>query len=308
MTAPTWTELLDRIAAVAFTTAVGRIAWCDVDDDGATTERTSRFWYAPGRGLRLDDDRGIRYLTSRDIQLVRDADGRMERRDGPIGLAGPDDPRRMLGGPGVANDLRNLNDFRAPEHEPEPTTVVGRRGWRVTLSPSPNKPYPLQLVVDDTTGTVLERRPLGTEAWIRLIEFEFDRELPHDVLTPTDRITTDRITTDRAEQPTRQEASGQRPPAPAWPTPRYWPTGLAIEIHEADTDTGEFVGMLQGGTAMLARWRNGAEPPSEAERAAAVLHQYRWSDERYDWLLAVQSPLAPDDVRHIVESIPAEPG
>ena len=42
MTAPTWDELLDRIAAVAFSTPVGRIIWRDIDDEGLFLERIDR--------------------------------------------------------------------------------------------------------------------------------------------------------------------------------------------------------------------------------------------------------------------------
>ena len=119
---PSWTELLGRMAAVSFETARGRLSWRHVDEEGGSVEKGScTFVFRRSGDLRIDGDVGLLMLRTGERTVTRDPAGRMQLHEGHISWGGPANPERMLGGPEIAQDLGNPNDFSRPSGRPGPS-------------------------------------------------------------------------------------------------------------------------------------------------------------------------------------------
>ncbi|MGK9269886.1 hypothetical protein KXR83_02685 [Williamsia muralis] len=63
------------------------------------------------------------------------------------------------------------NDFTTPSGPIEDVEYLGRPCWQVELKPPTHKPHPLQLVIDQQTGAILQQRNDGFDIAVRFIEF-----------------------------------------------------------------------------------------------------------------------------------------
>ena len=63
------------------------------------------------------------------------------------------------------------NDFTTPNGPIEDVEYLGRLCWQVELKPPTHKPHPMQLVIDQQTGAILQQRNDGFDIAVRFIEF-----------------------------------------------------------------------------------------------------------------------------------------
>ncbi len=63
------------------------------------------------------------------------------------------------------------NDFTTPDGPIRDIEYLGRPCWQVDLKPPAHKPHPIQLVVDQRTGAILQQRNDGFDIAVRFIEF-----------------------------------------------------------------------------------------------------------------------------------------
>ena len=298
---PTWAEMLGRAMAVAFDTAVGTMTWSDPDEDPPGHQGSLRFWHAQPDRWRIEDERGPFVIAGRDGTFVRRPSGAMAQLPGESGVGLPHDPRDLLDGRGVAESLSERNDFSRPVGPGRPAQIGGRVGWRFVLAPPPHKPAPLEVVLDDQTGVVLEYRSQGADYWETLTSFEVDVPIDEDRFTWTGEVDTE-WNDERQAAEDRSRAVSDHP----WPSPRWWPTGMPLDVLDGDVDEGWFIGWLGDSSGrVLARWRpDSAVPRRLAGRIHELPFEHRWQRDGWDWLLATDEQLAPDDLQRIIESIP----
>ncbi|MCZ4537831.1 hypothetical protein O4159_20720 [Gordonia terrae] len=63
------------------------------------------------------------------------------------------------------------NDFTTPDGPIRDIEYLGRPCWEVHLSPPAHKPHPMQLIVDQQTGAILQQRNDGFDIAVSFIEF-----------------------------------------------------------------------------------------------------------------------------------------
>ncbi|NEW26536.1 hypothetical protein [Nocardia cyriacigeorgica] len=189
-----------------------------------------------------------------------------------------------------ANDFVG-DDFTRPTGPITTTVFLGRPAWAVELGPPPHKPFPIQLVVDQETGLVLQQRNddagLVSDEWIELsVGAPIDDDVfswPGPVRTRADE---QRRMRERALERQRQHRE--------WFARTVTPEPLSIQVdvpldietvHEFDEATGAFTASLGRPPfwSMLARRPRSAEP-WELGWAGSV---HRWSTAEFDWALRV---------------------
>ncbi|MFW6010015.1 MAG: hypothetical protein ACOC9I_01700 [Actinomycetota bacterium] len=261
------------------------------------------FWFRRDGFMRIDGPNGIQLLEARGTTLFRDHLGVMQRLDGLVSWGGDGNPRQLLGGVDAAKNLSNPNDYSVPISPAEPAEIGGRTGWSSTLAPPAHKQHPLRVVIDDETAAILEIRSVGVDSYTRLNDFEPDADIDETVFDYEGPIATDHLDEQRHHQEVARLQHELQ-----WPTPRYWPSGLAIILLDADPDTGAFLGRLEAGrdeVGVLARWRDGSHP-KRFESLIEGLHVHRWTRGQYNWALATSSRFNYSELAQIVDSIPDE--
>lgn len=89
------------------------------------------------------------------------------------------------------------------------------------------------------------------------------------------------------------------------PMPRWWPRGLGHHGSDGDPATGAYRVLLEvPDFAELCRWPVGTSMPACWDQRQQRRHVHRWSDERWEWALAVDQPLTEEEVTRVIESIP----
>ena len=298
---PTWAEMLGRAMGASFDTAVGTVAWSDPEEDPPGDRGSLRFAFAEPDRWRIEDDEGPFVITGGDQTFVRTAPGLMAvLGDGHVGLQ--HDPRHLIDGPTVAASLSERNDFSRPIGPAEEAEIDGRLGWRFVLAPPPHKPAPLEVVLDDETGVVLEYRSLGADYWEMLTSFEVNVSLDDESFTWTGEVDTAWVD-ERLVHEERARAVSEHP----WPSPTYWPSGVPLDVIEGDVDNGSFVAVMGGHVAsqpILARWRPGSPPVRLEGHIRRLAAHHRWERDGFHWLLATDDDISPEDLQRIIDSIP----
>ena len=200
------------------------------------------------------------------------------RATNSFGFAGQDVVRRPSLGRWDGTDFTTL---RGPI---EAVELLGREAWSFELAPPAHKPYPLQMIVDAESGVVLRQanRDFGSEMVWESIEIGVD--LPES-LFGWDGPTREPVRRDATAEHEREMAERR-----AWLDARgITAVPLAIEpkllLHEWD-DAGAFVASVElAARGSLVR-RPRSDDPWEVDLSPAA-HRYRWSDDRWDWHLAV---------------------
>ncbi len=242
--------MLGRVAAVAFETAAGTVSWRDPDEE-QSRDGTVDFWFEQPENYRCEDTDGLVFLSNESETLVRDPEGLIQRP--PAGTIASFDwhPKELLGRPDVARSFTERDDFSRPTGPATLDTVAGRRCWRFVLEPPPHKPAELEVAVDDQTGTILELRSRGVDAWTTLTRFEPNVQLAPELFQYDGAVAQDWVR--ESEDRDRLHQWEQRR---SWPVPRYWPDSPRFQLLEAGED-GSFMARLRVGgerRPVLARW------------------------------------------------------
>ncbi|NED96902.1 hypothetical protein G1H11_16470 [Phytoactinopolyspora alkaliphila] len=231
---PSWPEMLGRMVAVGFSTARGVIRSREPSEPSGdeATEGRCRFWHAAPDLWRVDDGAGIMHLHDGAWNYVRDPDGTVQRVPSGSMLWGFDVPHPWsLFGTDAdkVGRFTERDDFCVPIGAAEAVEIAGRLCWQFTLAPPPHKPHPLQVAVDDITGTVLRIAAPESGFYAVAEEFEPDVDIPPATFTYDGPFSTtwhDEFTRDQAGQEWLERVS--------LPVPRWWPSGLGYSINQGD--------------------------------------------------------------------------
>jgi hypothetical protein len=188
------------------------------------------------------------------------------------------------------------NDFTRPVGPITATVFLDRPAWEFELAPPPRKPHPMQMVVDQETGLVLQQRTYGlgvVDEWVELTVGEvFDESL----------FVWDGAADSAEDESRRMRAAGdeRRAERRNWFRTRVTGESLLMEVvadlnvdyvHTFDDHTGAFEASL-GDRAIkgsLAR-RLRSSRPWELRWSGPV---YRWSTADFDWAVAVHDTELP---------------
>ena len=249
----------------------------------------------------------VRESTAR--VMSRDGLLRVERLDGRVSFIYGAETRWLFGtDPPTAIDRRGSSfgwdgaelvgrvpasrwegdDFTRLSGAIEADVCLGRPAWTFELQPPRHKPYPLQMTVDAETGLVLKTGNRDFGSVTEWTELEVGIDLPDDLFEydgPT-------------QPPEDHHAAHER----EMERRRDWlrEHGLdAIELpvrtelmpHEMGEDGAVYMSIDVKSHATLVRRPISTHPWQEAE-TVHYPQTYRWSDERWDWLLATDNALS----------------
>lgn len=309
---PSWAQALGRIAAFGVRTAVGVVEYrqpVDADEYGQDEEGSCRFWYAAPRSWRVEDQAGVRHVQDSEWAYLRRPGGGMLRLHRPtMGFADfGGHPATLLGNDDdrVERFTRG-DDFSVPQGPPVPVEVADRPCWEIRLAASPentSKPHLLRVAVDDATGAVLRMQVPELGAHVTAVEFHPDVELEPALFTwdgPVEEDHEDELAALRRSEEWLAEQQ--------LPVPRWWPDGVGYTADHGDPQTGAFSVHLEvPGYPSLARWPVASSEPAWWRERTAGRHRHEWSDDAWRWSLAVDEPLAAEQLARVVESNPRTP-
>lgn len=184
------------------------------------------------------------------------------------------------------------DDFTHPTGAVRATTMLGRAAWSVELAPPAHKPFPLTLVVDAETGIVLQERNDGFGSVAEWVEISFGPELSDDLFVWTGESLEPR---DRWAEHEREMASRR-----AWLEARgIGDLSLRVEappsLHMWDDESGEFEAGVQFSlSASVVRKRRS---DADWDTGNNWPHEYRWSDDEWDWYVGADANLTGDELR-----------
>jgi hypothetical protein len=244
----------------------------------------------------------VRRIQGPEHSYHRDEQGRLQRRGPDVQYwHGLDDPARYFDAADLVTGAGATHGF-VPQGEPQPVEVDGRPAWEVRLDPPAGEPPrpAVTLAVDDATGVALRYAVAGYGVLGEIVELETGL-----AIDPATFAWDGAYATDLEDERIRREERHRWLEAQRFPVPRWWPTGPASHARGGDPVTGAFDLVLEvDGYPELARWpRGGATPDRLAETDR---HLHRWSDDRWEWALAVPSPLSDEDLARVVDSIPRD--
>ena len=184
------------------------------------------------------------------------------------------------------------DDFTHPTGAVSPTTMLGRAAWSVELAPPAHKPFPLTLVVDAETGIVLQERNDGFGSVTEWVEISFGSELSEDLFVWTGESLEPH---DWGVDREREMASRRDWLAKRGIGDLLWPVEAAMDLHEWDDASGEFEAGVHFHltVAMVRRRRSDADWDTRNDWP----HEYRWSDDEWDWYVGANVELRADELR-----------
>ncbi|GAA3970864.1 hypothetical protein [Gordonia caeni] len=217
-------------------------------------------------------------------------------------------PADMLVGLRDANDWARTDDFTRPTGRPiAEIDFLGRPAWEVELAPPEHKPYPIQLVVDRATGTVLEMRNDGAGVRASYVEFA-QADVPHDwytwdgpVLDVAERDAREGARFDE-EQAGRRAWFAENVGAPEFTLPLALTFGEPSVHGARPAADGTLEASLRSTTgnlhARLARRPHSPQPWDPAWDGDVE----RWSDGDFDWAFTVPGASLDDAARAAVRA------
>ncbi|MEO6700213.1 MAG: hypothetical protein ABI140_00030 [Jatrophihabitantaceae bacterium] len=315
---PSWVQLLTLMVHGPSIAAEPTVQGLIRSVDGADPSRQHFGWTSFGgqpppvvAGLRSTEAESPAGLEQPPpLRVWRDGNRlRIEERDGTVNLIVGDQlcwqfdsehaeptvsPAAALHHFGSGTDLltrRDANsfagqDFTHPDGPIGATTFLGRQAWTVSLAPPPDKPHPIQLVIDAETGLVLQQRNDGFGSVAEWIEFVTGQPLDPALFEWTGQVRIpEELNSDaQAEFEAEQAVRDSWFEANVAGLPLRAELALTVHVHEYDEQTGSFQASLgESHVGMLAR-----RPISEAGWELGwgeVGH--RWADQRWDWALTL---------------------
>jgi hypothetical protein len=186
------------------------------------------------------------------------------------------------------------NDFTHPTGPPSPTEMLGRPAWAVEVAPPPHKPFPLTMVVDAETGIVLHERNDGFGSVVEWTEIAFGAELPDKLFEWDGEVLAPRDHTVEREREMSQRRDWLTSHGVVTPTLALAPD---IGLHSWDDDTGSFEGSMQFhlSASLLRRPRSDADWETNTNWP----HNYRWSDDTFDWFIGSGEELSQEQVESL---------
>lgn len=301
-----WAEAFGRMQAVGFSTVHGRMRYRTPSGNGVQ-EGVVEFWHQPPEKWRVEDGQGLWHLHDGQRLLIRTTDG-MELMSPSTAMKFPrEHPQALFGvprGTGLAFDW--MHDFTTPLGPGTPVEVVERHAWEFELAASEHKrarkPYPLRVAVDASTGTPLRMSMPEAAYFMEIVEFEPDCALPQDIFTWSGTPSTKLRDVRERDMAKKRWVENQQLPMPRW-----WPGGVGYHSGDGDPDTGAFQVMLEvPGLPELVRWPRQTPMPGRWSDRHKGRHVHRWSDQHWEWALAIAEPLDDHDLAKVIDSIPHE--
>lgn len=191
-----------------------------------------------------------------------------------------------------ANEWAARNDdFTHPTDRPITTvTYLGRPAWEVELAPPQRKPFPIQLVVDQQTGTVLEVRNDGAAVRSSFVEFAVLDSVDDAIFTHEGPATSieERDAEIRADAERAQRDRLDWFTANVGPQELTVPATLHLTVSQVNVDgEGTLTASLESGRGMvngvLARRARTTQPWTLRWSGATR----RWSTDEHDWAAVV---------------------
>ena len=301
-----WAEAFGRMQAVGFSTVHGRMRYRTPSGEDVK-EGEVEFWHQPPEKWRVEDEQGLWHLHDGQRLLIRTTGG-MELMSPTTSMSfRQEHPQTLFGTPhGTGRAFAWMHDFATPLGSGTPTEIAGRHAWEFRLAAAEykraRKPYPLRVAVDSSTGTPLRMAMPEAAYFLEIVEFAADHALPQDIFawdgTPSTTLHDERER-DRARMRWVEEQQ--------LPMPRWWPGGIHYHPGDGDPDTGAFQVMLEvPGFPELARWPRQTPMPERWSHRYTGRHVHRWSDQHWEWALAVSEPLSEQDLAQVIDSIPRD--
>lgn len=133
-----------------------------------------------------------------------------------------------------------------------------------------------------------------------MVDFQPDVELPDDVF-----VCNAPVSTAWHDEQRRERAGDSWLRSQSLPVPRWWPRGVGHMVGWGDPETGSFAVDLEvEGHPMLARWPRETSPPRRWVVRVEEMHVHRWSDDEWEWGLAVTEPLSDEELAKVIGSMP----
>ena len=286
-------------------TITGLIRTLDDDEGGESWRRVTRSGFFT-REETMDGQ--VQLIIGPDAEWFWDAEAlvmRVRRRDedednvdrlyghAPIGGL-------SVGGHRPSWERWEGNDFTQPTSSVEATTMLGRACYRVELAPPSHKPFPLTITVDALTGLVLREDNAGVGFRREWTEATIGADLAADTFTwsgPAESLPSE------AEQHRagRAEWEAEQAGNNAWLQARGFaafqlPIPFEFGLHEHDDDTGSIYASVEINFHGTLLRRPTSTTDWDEPNTTHYPHDYRWSDQRWDWFLATMQPIAPADL------------
>jgi hypothetical protein len=193
------------------------------------------------------------------------------------------------------------NDFTSLTGPIQAIEFLDRPAWEFELAPPSHKPFPLQVIIDAETGLVLREGNRDFDSVTEWTEFEIDVDLPEALFT-WDGLTQ---SLDEAGADRRAEHERDMAARLAWLEERGLthiplPVAPRFMLHEWDDDGSIYASVDVHFQATVIR-RAVSDEHWDAADTVNYPHTYRWSDERWDWLIGTSDRPLSDAERHTLE-------
>lgn len=185
-------------------------------------------------------------------------------------------------------------DFTHPTGPIRPTEMLGRPAWAVELAPPPHKPFPLTMVVDAETGIVLHERNHGFGSVVEWVEIAFGADLPDELFEWDGEVLAHPDHAAEHEREMSQRSDWLRSHGVKAPALTLAPDFV---LHSWDDDTGAFEASMHFylSASVLRRLRSDADWETNTNWP----HNYRWTDDTFDWFIGSGAELSPEQVESL---------
>lgn len=269
-----------------------------MDRDAEPSTGTQQFWYRYPNAFRIETDGQMILLRNDEAVFVQDTDSILRMPPTTTIITNSvGDPLMLLGGERAARTFSSPHDYSQPTGPAASTLVGGRQGWQFTLAPPEHKPFPLEIVLDDATGTILRWSTAGGHNSLTLTDLDLTNGISDERFTYDGPVKEQTSAADHRDHLRELEDAG------VFPSPKYWPRRPPVNLQEADEETGAFVGRLELGWEhpLLARWPSGTPAPQAVSSSGQ--HVHLWSDDDFEWGLVVDESLTADELAAVIASI-----
>ncbi len=183
------------------------------------------------------------------------------------------------------------DDFTTPVGPIDEIEFLGRACWSFDLAPPSHKPHPMQMVVDQLTGMVLEQRNDGFDHAVSFVEFTAGIPIDASIFEWTGDVTVPDRDFRRLSSVNTASLAARRQEELDWFRDNVTTAALTIPITadldvvrlQSRNDDGEFVAMIGTGPieGRLARRRRSTLPWDEPWQDDAQT----WSTPDHDWAI-----------------------
>ena len=192
------------------------------------------------------------------------------------------------------------SDFTRPASPVAEVDFLGRDCYTVELAPPSHKPYPIRVTVDALTGLVLRVENEGFGTVTEWASVRIGDDVPDDVFEwngPAEPLPSHAA--QQAERHTEWEADEAR--RRGWLEARGFsilslPASTTISLHDWDEDTGAIYASVEAHFDGTLLRRPASRQYWDEPDTVHYEHDYRWSDERWDWYLASETSVSAEQL------------